>query len=192
MQNKNYNSSLTFKLYILVTFLFGTYGGRVCPMLETLTPVEVFIHVTITFSMLLIVRHYFLANHKLIKEIRQVKLDSICFTIASIPLALYYNLSYDFPLDSNIKVVFGMALFGFFTGCILQLSAKLAQIDEMKRINQFDFKLTGQRSSLVKQMIGLVLMLLIILTTMLTMIAVKDIFWLEKQPCSYIRWKWEN
>ncbi|MFA0724773.1 metal-dependent phosphohydrolase, partial [Vibrio sp. 10N.222.49.E5] len=36
--------------------------------------------------------------------------------------------------------------------------------------------------SLVNQMIGLVIVLLITLTTMLTMVAVKDIFWLENNP----------
>ena len=182
MKNINYNAPLTFKLYILAAILFGSYGGRVCPMLETLTLMEIFTHVAITFSILLVIRHFLLANHHLNKEIKQVKLDSTCFFIASIPLALYYNINYDFPLDSNLKVLFGMTLFGFFTGCILQLSAKLTQIDEMSRRNQFDFKLTGQRSSLVKQMISLVVLLLIILTSMLTMIAVKDIFWLENNP----------
>ena len=94
MKNSNYNAPLTFKLYILAALLFASYGGRVCPMLETLTIAEVFTHVTITFSLLFMVRHFLLANHLLNKEIKQAKLDTICFSIASIPLAIYYNISY--------------------------------------------------------------------------------------------------
>ena len=182
MNNSNYNASLTVKLYILAAILFGSYGGRVCPMLETLTGIEVFTHVGITFSCLLIIRHFFLADHFLNKEIKQAKLDSTLFFIGSIPLALYYNISYEFPLDSNLKILFGMTLFGFFSGSILQLVAKLAQINEMDRDDQFLFEIKGQRSSLVKQMILLVVLLLVILTAMLTMVAVKDIFWLEHNP----------
>ena len=55
-------------------------------------------------------------------------------------------------------------------------------MDEMDRTGQFDFSLSGQRISLVKQMIWLVVLLLGTLTTMLTMVAVKDVFWLEHNP----------
>jgi response regulator RpfG family c-di-GMP phosphodiesterase len=182
MKYSNYNAPLTAKLYILAAILFASYGGRVCPMLETLTATEVFTHVIITFSCLLMIRHFFLANHFLIKEIRHAKLDSVLFFIGSIPLALYYNISYEFPIDSNLKILFGMALFGFFSGSILQLTAKLTQMNEMHRTDQFQFDIQGQRSSLVKQMILLVVFLLMTLTIMLTMVAVKDIFWLEHNP----------
>jgi response regulator RpfG family c-di-GMP phosphodiesterase len=75
-----------------------------------------------------------------------------------------------------------MTLFGFFTGTILQLSSKLLQMDEMDKSGKFDFNLVGQRSSLVKQMIWIVVLLLTTLSFMLTMVAVKDVFWLEQNP----------
>tara|TARA_R110001592_G_scaffold102759_3_gene289864 strand:+ start:4423 stop:5892 length:1470 start_codon:yes stop_codon:yes gene_type:complete len=182
MNNSNYNASLTAKLYVLAAILFGSYGGKVCPFLASLTISEVFVHVAITFSILFLVRHFLLSKHPLNTQIKQIKLDTTCFFIASLPLAVYYNLVYDFGLDSNLKVVLGMALFGFFTGCILQLSAKLVQMEEMERNENFDYQLSGEKSSLINQMIGLVLLLLVILTTALTMIAVKDIFWLKNNP----------
>ena len=182
MHHQHYNAPLTFKLYTLAAILFGTYGGRVCPMLETLSAMEVFIHVGITFGILFLIRHFLLANHACNKQIKQIQLDSVIFFLASIPLTLYYRYGYEFPWDSNLKVVFGMSLFGFFSGCILQLTAKLAQMDEMERRGELGFKLTGTRNSLVNQMIWLVILLLIILTTMLTMVAVKDIFWLAYTP----------
>ncbi|MBW3694825.1 HD domain-containing protein [Vibrio sp. T187] len=182
MNNSNYNAPLTIKLYAVAALLFGTYGGRVCPMLETLTAVEVLTHVSIVFALLFLIRHFVLANHTWVKQCKFAQLDTTLYFAASVPFALYYSVSYDFPIDSNLKVLFGMSLFGFFTGTILQLVSKLAQIDEMNRTGKFDFSLTGQRISLVKQMIFLVVLLLITLTTMLTMIAVKDVFWLEHNP----------
>ncbi|WP_298940259.1 HD domain-containing phosphohydrolase [uncultured Psychromonas sp.] len=182
MNSSNYNASRTFKLYILAAILFGIYGGRVCPFLATLTVSEVFVHVSITFSILLLVRHFLLPHHTLNKQIKQIKLDTLCFFIVSLPLAVYYNVVYDFGLDSNVKIVFGMALFGFFTGCLLQLSAKLAQMDEMEKTDQFEFEFSGQRHSLINQMIWLVVLLLVILTAALSMVAVKDIFWLKHNP----------
>jgi response regulator RpfG family c-di-GMP phosphodiesterase len=182
IDTSNYNQSLTTQLYIIAGVLFGSYGSRVCPMLETLTTLEIFTQVSIVFVLVWLTRHFLLAKHALVEQGRFAQLDTLLFFAASIPFALYYNLSYDFTIDSNLKVLFGMALFGFFTGTILQLNFKIAQIEQMEATGQFDFQLIGERTSLVKQIIGLVIVLLITLTTMLTMVAVKDIFWLEHNP----------
>ena len=180
--NTYYNPSLTLKLYVIAGIIFGLYGSRVCPFLESLSALEIFTQVSFIFSTLFLTRHFLLKEHTLVKETRLAKLDSSLFFIASFPVALYYNLSYSFPLDSNLKVLFGMTLFGFFTGTILQLSSKLLQMDEMDKSGKFDFNLVGQRSSLVKQMIWIVVLLLTTLSFMLTMVAVKDVFWLEQNP----------
>jgi response regulator RpfG family c-di-GMP phosphodiesterase len=177
-----YNAPLTLKLYVIAGILFGLYGSRVCPFLDTLSSAEIVLHVGLTFSLLIFLRHFIFANHALVKNTQLTQLDTGLFFMASIPLAIYYNLIFDFPLDSNLKVLFGMSLFGFFTGSILQLSSKLAQMDDMDKTGHFKFEMQGQRRSLVNQMILLVVLLLITLTTMLTMVAVKDVFWLEQNP----------
>lgn len=182
MVNSNYNVSLTVKLYVIAALIFGTYGGRVCPMLETLTASEILLHVAITFLGIFLFRHFLLKEHSLIHENRLARLDATLFFFGSIPLALFYNLQYDFTLDSNLKVLFGLTLFGFFTGLILQLVAKLNQFNQISGEQSYSFALSGERQSLVKQMIMMVSLLLITLTTMLTMIAVKDILWLEHNP----------
>ncbi|KHT46387.1 HD-GYP domain-containing protein [Vibrio sinaloensis] len=182
MVDSNYNASLTLKLYLLAALVFGTYGGRVCPMLESLTASKILFHICVTFTGVYLVRHFLLKDHSLVKENRFARLDATLFFFASIPLAIFYNLQYDFTLDSNLKVLFGMTLFGFFTGLILELIAKLTQLEQLKGQQAYAFELTGERQSLVKQMIMMVSLLLITLTTMLTMIAVKDIFWLEHNP----------
>ncbi|MDN3682511.1 HD domain-containing phosphohydrolase [Vibrio tapetis subsp. quintayensis] len=182
MNQSNYDASLTIKLYVIAGALFGIYGGRVCPMLETLTASEVFTHVSITFAFLFLTRHFLLVHSTWMKDLHIARLDTAAFFVASIPLALYYNLISNFPLDSNLKVLFGMALFGFFTGTILQLVAKMKKMDSFSHSDHQQFQLQGERQSMVKQMIALVVMLLVTLTLMLSLVALKDIFWLKNNP----------
>ncbi|HAS6072185.1 TPA: HD domain-containing protein [Vibrio vulnificus] len=178
----HYNAPLTFKLYALAAIVFGTYGGRVCPMLATLSPLEVLVHVSITFLAVFAVRHFFFAQHRWIREQKHAQLDTVLFFIGSLPLAYYYNSQYDFTIDSNLKVLFGMTLFGFFTGLILQLKAKLLRFELLEENTTRQDTLNGERQSIIKQLILMMTLLIIALTTMLTMVAVKDIFWLEHNP----------
>ncbi|NOI80770.1 HD domain-containing protein [Vibrio tubiashii] len=182
MVNSHYNASLTLKLYALAAVVFGLYGGRVCPMLETLTSTELFTHVAVTFGAVYLLRHFVLQQHTLVKEQKHAQLDTTLMFFGSLILATFYNVYYDFPLDSNLKVLFGMSLFGFFTGLLLQLDSKIKCFDSLNSAERYQFELSGERQSMVKQMIFLISLLLITLTSMLAMVAVKDIFWLEHNP----------
>ncbi|MFW7525235.1 HD domain-containing phosphohydrolase [Vibrio ostreicida] len=182
MVNSHYNASLTLKLYTMAAVLFGAYGGRVCPFLETLTTQAIVFHVSVAFAVLFIFRHYLLRHHSLVAEQKLARLDTTLFFMASLPLAFFYNLQYEFPIDSNLKILFGLTLFGFFTGLILQLSSKLASFGQLSTTQQNRFELSGERQSMVKQMISMIALLLISLTAMLSMVAVKDIYWLEHHP----------
>jgi response regulator RpfG family c-di-GMP phosphodiesterase len=192
MNTPDYNFTKTLFFYLLAGFLFGTYGGRICPMLETLTPSEVITHVGITFVIMLILRHLISRSLKVLKLSGLARLDTVLFFMTSIPLASFYSLSYEFPLDSNLKVVFGMTIFGFLTGFILELHSKIHSIKQLSHHQLSHHQLThhqtpqgllvGQRQSMVKQVIGLFSLLLVILTMTLTMVAVKDVYWLEHNP----------
>lgn len=182
MDSSHYNANLTAKLYLLAGLLFGTYGSRVCPMLETLTALETLTHVGLVFAALLFIRLQVATRWSTFQKGEYIKLDTALFFAFSVPLATYYNLSYDFPLDSNLKVLFGLALFGFFTGSILELDSKLKQMDSYQTQGANSIQLSGVRQSLVKQLIGLVMVLLTSLTLMLSMVAIKDVFWLEHNP----------
>ncbi|NVJ57142.1 MAG: HD domain-containing protein [Vibrionaceae bacterium] len=182
MTHSHYNASLTFNLYALAGVVFGIYAGRVCPMLDTLSFTQLFSHIASTFGITFLVRHFLLRDHYLVKQQRQARLDSLLMFSASVLLASFYNLHYDFTLDSNLKVLFGMTLFGFFTGLILQLKAKTDCFDNFDQQQRAQFELSGQRQSLIKQLVFLVSVLFVALTATLTMVAVKDIFWLEHNP----------
>lgn len=182
MNTLKYDLHKTVICYFLAALLFGTYGGRVCPMLETLTALEVLTHISISYSILFAIRHIVATRFQNFGITNLVKIDAPLAFIASIPMAIFYSLAYEFPLDSNVKVLFGMTLFGFLTGFILDLHAKIDALDDDNAGFGTTLLSVKQRRSMVTQAIILVVILLSVLTISLTMIAVKDVFWLENNP----------
>ncbi|GAL35272.1 response regulator [Vibrio maritimus] len=182
MNTPRYDFPFTFLLYLLAGTLFGIYGGRVCPMLETLTLSEVLKHTGITFTALFAVRHILSSRLKHFGLSNFAKLDACLFLLASIPLAMFYSLSYQFPIDSNLKVVFGLTMFGFLTGFILNLRAQKENVEQFDQDSSLVILQTNERQSMMGQAIGLVLLLLVTLTITLSMVALKDVFWLEHNP----------
>ncbi|UAB69039.1 HD domain-containing protein [Vibrio sp. SCSIO 43132] len=182
MKFQDFNTSLTFKLYTIAGLIFGIYGGRVCPMLETLTLEEVLVHTGVVFSVMFVIRMAITRSLVNKEDVNYIKLDTALFFFMSVPFSLFYRTVYDFPYDSNLKVLFGMTLFGFFTGSILHLSHQINSFNDLLKQNQASFNLMGKRRSLVKQMITLVVLLLCTLAIMMSMVAFKDIHWLENTP----------
>lgn len=78
-----------------------------------------------------------------------------------------------------------MTLFGFFTGALLQLSSKLRTLRQMPQSQNLALS-SDERRSLVKQLIGLIVLLISTLTVMLSMVAIKDIHWLEITLRAYL------
>lgn len=178
MYRPQYQIKNTFLGYAIAGIIFGTYGGRVCPMLDTLTGIEIGSHVALTFLALFACRHLLSAKGIFPFQGQFSRIDPVLFFLFSLPLAAFYNLSYDFPYDSNLKVLLGMTLFGFLTGTILELQDKNLHVSQKPALNA----LTGERRSIVKQMIGLFSLLIIALTGSLIMIEVKDLYWLQHNP----------
>ncbi|MBD1558344.1 HD domain-containing protein [Vibrio sp. S9_S30] len=182
MNTKDFNTSLTFTLYTIAGLLFGIYGGRVCPMLETLTLKEVLFHTGAVYAILFALRLTITNLYITKKNANFIRLDMALFFLISLPFAYFYRSVYDFPIESNLKVLFGMTLFGFFTGCILHLNHQIKEFSSLMEQDQASFSLMGKRRSMVKQMITLVVLLLSTLAIMLSMVAFKDIYWLENTP----------
>ena len=85
MDSSHHNTNLTTKLYVLAGVLFGTYGSRVCPMLETLTAMETLTHVSIVFAILLVIRLTVATRWDVYQQGRYIKLDTALFFLISIP-----------------------------------------------------------------------------------------------------------
>ncbi len=182
MNTRDFDATLTLKLYSIAALLFGIYGGRVCPLLETLTTREVLFHMSVVFSILFFIRFFITTRFSFKPNLNFIRLDTALFFLISLPFAYFYRTIYDFPLDSNLKILFGMTLFGFFTGSIIHLSYKIKNFNFVMMKDQTSAVLMDKRRSMVKQMITLVVILLSTMAIMLIMIAFKEIHWLEQTP----------
>ncbi|WCE28336.1 HD-GYP domain-containing protein [Vibrio sp. SCSIO 43137] len=175
MYKAKYQEKNTFLSYVVAAIVYGTYGSRVCPFLDTLTTKEIFLQVSFVFALLFITR-LTLAKRGIPDYKGSIaKLDTLLFFSFSLPFSLFYNLVYDFGVDSHFKVVFGMTLFGFLTGTILELLDK----ERYLQSDKLPVSLSGERRSIIKQMIGLFTTLIVALTVSMVMIEIKDIYWLE-------------
>jgi len=116
MYKAKYQDRNTFLSYVVAAIVYGTYGSRVCPFLDTLTTKEIFLQVSFVFALLFITRLTLAKRGILDYKGSIAKLDTLLFFSFSLPFSLFYNLVYDFGVDSHFKVVFGMTLFGFLTG----------------------------------------------------------------------------
>ncbi|MEF1282248.1 metal-dependent phosphohydrolase, partial [Vibrio fortis] len=76
MDSSHHNTNLTAKLYVLAGVLFGTYGSRVCPMLETLTAMETITHVSIVFAILFVIRFFIAPRWSVYQQGQYIKLDT--------------------------------------------------------------------------------------------------------------------
>lgn len=186
MVNSYYNARLTLKLYILAAVAFGFYGGHVSPVLNELDFIEFFIHISITFGSAYLIRHFLLRNHPLTQQHKHSKIDATLMFLGSLFLVVFYTISYHFSLGNDLEILFGMTLFGFLTGYLLQIDSKMNQFNNLSYENLTQSSASDafqtHRRSMLKQMTLLISLLLIALTTMLTMVVGKDIFWLEHHP----------
>lgn len=111
--------------YLIAAFLFALYGIAVCPFLDSLTTAQLLTPILCMFTVQWIVR--FLQEPKIRqlsakKQVRrQFITDFSLFILGAVVLAAYNKWVYNFPLDSEAKVLLGMTILGFFIACDLSL-----------------------------------------------------------------------
>lgn len=106
--------------YIVGMFLLSIYGARVCPFLDSLSILQLVLPIVIFFLLALGVR---LSLQKGIDKLpleKQIKaqffLEQKIFAVTGIALAISNILTYDFPPESSLKVLFGTIMLGIFIG----------------------------------------------------------------------------
>ncbi|MGB0866480.1 MAG: hypothetical protein ACPGSC_08215, partial [Granulosicoccaceae bacterium] len=164
--------------YLLAVFSLSVYGGQVCPYVESLGLLDNAQLLSLLFLSMAVLRprlyRRFVDSHTTWQRMLAVaKLDIALYFSAAIVLSAYFFLSFDTPLSTAIKLIFG---FGFLGGFAAMDAALLEQRDAIaagnapseddktvslgRTINQFTLAVC----------VGLV-------TTMLLLVA-KDMEWL--------------
>lgn len=166
--------------YFIAASIFSLYGGRVCPFIETIALWQASLYAFITFIIMYSVRFVVIREtniNTLIKEL-------VIFSIGAIGLSLWYHAIYDFPMTSNIKVLFGVIGLGLLISLDLILQAQVLSYP-----NIVTKSLPSQRNhlqhSIAMQMAALVIFIIVVLSVTLAMVVVKDIHWLAANLSAY-------
>ncbi|MDD1783731.1 HD domain-containing protein [Enterovibrio sp. ZSDZ35] len=157
--------------YAIGVIIFTLYGARVCPFLDTLPPTVLFIQTATLFIVLFFIRQL---NHA--AKHKEMSLTSSIgfFTFAGICLAAWYNALYSFPLDSNLKVIFGFTLLGIVISLDLSISSLRHEAPKTS-----DTLIKPENVVPLAKQAGLGAMLLVIMVTVLLgLVVTKDLLWL--------------
>ncbi|WP_407330508.1 HD-GYP domain-containing protein [Enterovibrio sp. 27052020O] len=157
--------------YIVAIIIFTVYGSKVCPFIDSLPTAVLLLQSATVFMLLYFVRLILRAiYHGEVSLITNVGI----FALAGIGFAIWYATLYGFPLDSNLKVVFGMAILGVMIS--LDLAIDNTRYQTAHPNTQFE---APHKFTPLAGQIGLGAMLLVIMVTVLLgLVVTKDLLWL--------------
>jgi len=182
MINYQLNKKNISGLYGIGAIVFIFYGIFVCPFIESLPKKVIFVEVGLTFLAMLLVRFFIFIPNSLLNKASPIVKEIVNFTLFGILLSIFMGVNHEFPIESNLKVIFGMVILGVFTGIISEQLTLIERYQHMSDSPYLNTQLHGERESIIQQFMFLMILLVIALTTTLVMVAVKDLFWLEEQP----------
>ncbi|MCJ8339913.1 MAG: HD domain-containing protein [Pseudomonadales bacterium] len=126
--------------YALAALIFAVYGINVCPFIESLSLTALLAPILIMFCLALLARFSLeqkLSNVELKKQAKhQFILDLVLFTGIALALAGYNKVVHNFPLESEIKVLLGIIILGFFISCDLSLFREFNIGTALKKSNR--------------------------------------------------------
>ncbi|WP_028025248.1 HD-GYP domain-containing protein [Enterovibrio calviensis] len=157
--------------YVVAVIVFTLYGSKVCPFIDSLPTAVLLIQTATVFIALFFVR---LILRTLYHGEVSLLANITTFAIAGIGFATWYGVLYDFPMDSNLKVMFGITLLG------IVISLDLA-IDNTR--HHFECPAQWQdepdQCTPLAGQIGLGAMFLVVMVTVLLgLVVTKDLLWL--------------
>lgn len=109
--------------YGVTLSLFCLYGWQVCPFLESLPLPQLLGPALVTFTIMFALRHYWFAWHSDNGNgLGGFGLEVGFYLFGALLLSGYHALTHDFPLESHLKVLLGMATLGFLVAADLTLA----------------------------------------------------------------------
>ncbi|PKG37395.1 metal-dependent phosphohydrolase [Psychromonas sp. Urea-02u-13] len=162
--------------YFIATVVFAIYGGQVCPFIESISIWQSSAYSLVTFSLL------FMARTLLIQEggaFKNAQREVGLFLFGAVALASWYFSVYDFPIESGLKVLFGIGSLGALISLDLALQAQIKHYP-LTEYTKLPESMSHMGHSIATQLAILVIFIVLMLTTTLTMVMIKDIHWLSE------------
>ena len=164
--------------YLIAAIVIPVYGTEVCPFLESLSAAQISVPIVAALAFQFIFRWPF---HKVALAFAPASRRSyvvfsaemFLFFITSLGLLMYFMAVHDFPWHSGAKVMVGILGLGSFCAADLALEHDRlhpqAQQEGNHRLDYIPLK---------TRMIGFASAYLVILITVFTLLAIKDLMWI--------------
>ena len=177
--------------YCFAALAFAVYGIRVCPFLDSLSTTELLMPILVVFGAQYLGRKLLIARVDALSLAAQTKwqffMDLSLFMIGGISLAIYNKLLYDFPIESELKVLVGMSILGFFISSDLALNR---QFNIAKKLKETGASIHPDREPypLTKKFVWFALICLVSVVTVVVEVISKDLDWLiHRDPSISLR-----
>ncbi|MGL4826518.1 MAG: HD-GYP domain-containing protein [Vibrionaceae bacterium] len=158
--------------HIFATFIFSLYGMQVSSYLSDIHFVTLFFQTAVLFFLLYLVRlSLYLSCY------RMSALSSMAlYTVVGMMFAAWHHHFYNFPLETNIKVAFGIIVLGSFISVDLAISDTRVQLEKPDAFNN-----PPQTFVPLALQVGFAMVyLLLALTMLLSMVMNRELAWLVR------------
>ncbi|MFU8819375.1 MAG: HD-GYP domain-containing protein [Desulfurivibrio sp.] len=173
--------------FTLSPLLLSIYGGKVCPLIETLPWSRLFLTLLTAFAGAWVLYHLagrrWLAAAPLEQQARSLGwLVVVLFLGAGLAVALFHWFNHDFPVvESGLKLVLGCTTLGFFAALDLALERDRQVARQLEASGQELLPEHGY-FSLTRRFLLLTVIGVVFLTLILLLLVIKDMQWLAADP----------
>ncbi len=169
--------------------LFSVYGIQVCPLIESLTLLQLVTPLAATLSLLFVARRIFKPFYNIDhapahRNILGFRSDLICFSASGVFLAAFNHAAYHAPLDSMLKVIFGFIMFGFYISSDLFL-VRQYNLNEYLSINKKKFDIRGSFTPFSRKLVALIISNITLFSIVTFLVFYRDISWLMSEGLSH-------
>ncbi|MGI9510277.1 MAG: HD domain-containing phosphohydrolase [Geminicoccaceae bacterium] len=169
--------------------LFSVYGTQVCPLIESLTLLQLVPPLALFLSLLFVTRQAIRPawfDDRSLADQNQLmfRCDLTCFVASGVLLAGYNHVVFSAPLDSMLKVIFGFVMFGFYISSDL-LIIRQSKLNDHLSINKENRLIKDTFTPFSHKLVTLIISNLAFLSIVTFLVFYKDIDWLMGEGSSH-------
>lgn len=173
-----------FSAFVLLTI----YGGQVCPFVDSLPFAKWLISTAVVFSISVII-HLFLdrdisqGEDISNKDIRTFKITMAIFIANGIILGSFNGITYDFPIQSALKLKIGWIMVGYFTALDLSLKRR-RDVFNYLQTSGLSINIKSSYASLTKKFAMFSTISIVLILSVSLLVIIKDLDWLMNSEIS--------